>query len=67
MYLKSIPQTRLRFMKSLIRPKKAKAEDEDWADVYDGEEPRKVEEASSIERRAALYKQMKESLSRKRK
>lgn len=67
MSLKSIPQTRLRLMKRLIRPNIGPVEDEDWADVYDGEEPRKVEEASSIERRAVLYKQMKESLSRKRK
>lgn len=28
-------------------------EDEDWADIYDGEEPKKVAEGSSKERKAA--------------
>lgn len=40
-------------MKRLIRPNKALVEDEDWADVYDGEEPRKVAEGLSKEPKAA--------------
>jgi len=63
----SIPQTRLRFMKRLIRPNKVLVEDEDWADVYDGEELKKVAEGPSKEPQVANTQEQRGSGNRKRK
>lgn len=54
-------------MKSLIRPNRALVEDEDWADIYDGEEPKKVPEGSNKEPKAATIKEHRGSWNRKRK
>lgn len=54
-------------MKSLIKPNKALIEDEEWADIYDGEEVRKIAEGSSKEPKAATIQEPKGSGHRKRK
>lgn len=54
-------------MKSLIRPNKALVEDEEWADVYDGEELKKIVGGSSKEPKAATIQEQKGSGHRKRK
>lgn len=55
-------------MKRLIRPNKSLVEDEDWADVYDGEEVKKVvAEGSSKEPQAANIQEQRGSGNRKRK
>lgn len=54
-------------MKRLIRPNKSLVEDEDWADVYDGEELRKVAEGSSKEPQTVNIQEQRGSGNRKRK
>lgn len=54
-------------MKRLIRPNESLVEDEDWADVYDGEELKKVAEGFSKELQAANIQEQRGSGNRKRK
>lgn len=54
-------------MKSLTRPHKPLVEEEEWADVYDGEELKKIAEGSSKEPKAATVHEQKGSGNRKRK
>lgn len=54
-------------MKRLIRPNKVLVEDEDWADVYDGEELKKVAEGPSKEPQVANIQEQRGSGNRKRK
>lgn len=54
-------------MKRLIRPNKALVEDEDWADVYDDGEPKKVAEGLSKEQKAANIREQRALGNRKRK
>lgn len=54
-------------MKRLIRPNKDLVEDEDWADVYDGEDPKKVAEGPSKEPKAVNIQEQRGSGQRKRK
>lgn len=54
-------------MKRLIRPNKVLVENEDWADVYDGEGPKKVAEGPSKEPKAANIQEQRGPGNRKRK
>lgn len=54
-------------MKSLIRPNKNAVDDEEWADVYDGEDLKKQVGGSSKEQKAATSQEQKGSGHRKRK
>lgn len=54
-------------MKRLIRPNKALDEDEEWADVYDGEEPKRAAEGFSKEQKAAKIQEQTGAGHRKRK
>lgn len=54
-------------MKSLIRPNKALDDDEEWADIYDGEEVKKAAEVSNKEPKAITIQEPRGPGYRKRK